>query len=239
MTNVPHPADGCELAHLDGAYVLGALAPEERLEFERHLRGCKDCARSVQQLAGLPGLLSQVSVEVLESAPVDEPVPDTLLPALVREVRRGRRRRRWLTGLAAAAAVVVVGGASAAVVTMNDGDGAPVAVPTASASAREMTPVGADGVTGWLSMTSVPWGTRLELTCTYQAPAEGYYQHAGPPTYELVVRTRDGGVEQVASWRGLPGRALTITGATAAAVEDIVSVQVRAADGHPVLRISG
>ena len=238
MSSAPHPADGCELAHLDGAYVLGALAPEERLEFERHLRGCKDCARSVQQLAGLPGLLSQVSAEVLESAPVDDPVPDTLLPALVREVRTGRRRRRWLAGLAAAAAVVVVGAPGVAGATKHAGDGAPGAGPPAAASALEMTPVGADGVTGWLSMTSVAWGTRLELTCSYQAPyGEGY--HAGPPTYELVVRTRDGRVEPVASWRGLPGRTLTITGATAALREDIVSVQVRAADGHPVLRISG
>ena len=237
MSSTPHPADGCELAHLDGAYVLGALSPEERLEFERHLRGCRECARAVQQLAGLPGLLSQVAAEVLEAAPADEPVPDTLLPALVREVRRRRRRRRWVTGLAAAAAVVVVGAASVAVVTMNDDDGRPVAVPTSSASAREMTAVGADGVTGWLSMTSVAWGTRLELTCSYQAPYEGY--HAGPPTYELVVRTRDGASERVASWRGLPGRTLTITGATAAPVADIVSVEVRSVDGHPVLRIRG
>ena len=244
MSSAPHPADGCELAHLDGAYVLGALAPEERLEFERHLRACKDCARSVRHLAGLPGLLSQVSADVLASAPGDEPpsdasLPDTLLPALVREVRRRRRRRRWLTGLAAAAAVAVVGAASVAVVTANDGAGTPVAVPPASATARQMTPVGAPGVTGWLSMTSVAWGTRLELTCTYQAPSDGYYQHAGPPTYELVVRTRDGRAEQVASWRGLPGRTLTITGATAAPAADIVSVEVRSAEGHPVLRISG
>ena len=110
----------CEHSHLDGAYVLGALTPEERLEFERHLRACPACARAVQQLAGLPGLLSQVSADVLESAPAPEPVPDTLLPALVREVRRGRRRRHWAVGLAAAAAVVTVAGVSVAVVTAND-----------------------------------------------------------------------------------------------------------------------
>jgi hypothetical protein len=226
----------CELSHLDGSYVLGALSPEERLEFERHLSGCPACARSVQQLAGLPGLLSQVPAEVLESAPADEPVPDTLLPALVREVRRGRRRRRWVTGLAAAAAVVIVGAASVAVVTMNDGDGAPSAVPTASPSAREMTPVGTDGVSGWLALTSVAWGTRLELTCSYEAPSHGYY---GPPTYVMVIRTRDGGSERVASWKGLSGRTMEVTGATAVGAEDIASVEIRTADGHPVLRLTG
>jgi hypothetical protein len=237
--STPHSTDGCELAHLDGVYVLGALPPEERLEFERHLRGCPVCARAVQQLAGLPGLLSQVSAEVLQSAPADEPVPGTLLPALVREVRRGRRRRRWVTGLAAAAAVAVVGAVSVGVVTMNDGDGAPTAVPTASPSAREMTPVGAHGVTGWLALTSVAWGTRLDLTCSYEPPPEGYYHHAGPPTYELVVHTRGGATEEVASWHGVPGRTMTITGATAASVDDIVSVEVRSAGGRPVLRIRG
>ena len=34
----------CELAHLDGAYVLGALSPAERLAFERHLPSCAACS---------------------------------------------------------------------------------------------------------------------------------------------------------------------------------------------------
>lgn len=57
----------CELAHWDGAYVLGALSPTERLEFEEHLTRCDDCSRSVRELAGVPGLLAQVG-------------PDDLLP---------------------------------------------------------------------------------------------------------------------------------------------------------------
>ena len=35
----------CEFAHQDGAYVLGALSPAERREFEQHLAGCDECAR--------------------------------------------------------------------------------------------------------------------------------------------------------------------------------------------------
>lgn len=231
------PAGGCELSHLDGSYVLGALSPEERLEFERHLPGCRPCARSVQQLAGLPGLLSQVPAEVLESTPDPEPLPETLLPALVREVRRGRRRRHWAAGLAAAAAVVVVAGVSVAVVTTRDDAAPPSAGPTLSAP-QEMTPVGAQGVTGWLALTSVAWGTRLDLTCSYAVP-DGGYQQGGPPTYEMVVLTRDGRSERVASWQGVPGRTLTITGATAAVVDDIVSVEVRTGDGQRVLRLIG
>lgn len=226
----------CEHSHLDGAYVLGALAPEERLEFERHLRECPACARAVQQLAGLPGLLSQVSADVLESAPAPEPVPDTLLPALVREVRRGRRRRHWAVGLAAAAAVVTVVGVSVAVVTAND-DGAPSATPSIPAApSQRMTPVGASGTTGWLTLTSMAWGTRLDLTCSYPMP-EGYHP-GGPPTYEMVVRTSDGVAKRVARWRGVADRPITVTGATEVEVDDIASVEVRISHGPRVLRLT-
>ncbi|WP_296607339.1 zf-HC2 domain-containing protein [Nocardioides sp.] len=227
----------CEHSHLDGAYVLGALAPEERLEFERHLRECPACARAVQQLAGLPGLLSQVSADVLESTPAPVPVPDTLLPSLVREVRRGRRRRSWAAGLAAAAAVVTVVGVSVAVLTANDDDGAPSATPSISAApSQRMTPIGTSGTTGWLTLTSMAWGTRLDLTCSYPMP-EGYVG-GGPPTYEMVVRTSDGLATRVASWRGVADRPITVTGATELEAADIASVEVRIAGGPRVLRLT-
>lgn len=228
--------DACEHSHLDGAYVLGALSPEERLEYERHLRGCSACARAVQQLAGLPGLLSHVSPDVLESTPAPDPVPATLLPSLVREVRRGRRRRSWAAGLAAAAAVVTVAGVSVAVVTADD-DGPPSATPSIPAGpSQEMTPVGTSGTTGWLTLTSMAWGTRLDLTCSYPMP-EGY-RGGGPPTYEMVVRTSDGAASRVASWRGVADRPITVTGATELEVSDIASVEVRISEGPRVLRLT-
>ena len=56
----------CPFAHDDAAYVLGSLSPGERLDFERHLAGCAECARSVRALAGMPGLLDRVDAAVLE-----------------------------------------------------------------------------------------------------------------------------------------------------------------------------
>jgi anti-sigma factor RsiW len=38
----------------DGPYVLGALSPTERAEYERHLAGCQTCRGSVAALAVLP-----------------------------------------------------------------------------------------------------------------------------------------------------------------------------------------
>ena len=64
---------GCAFTHDDAAYVLGALSPAERLEFERHLAGCDDCSRSVRSLAGMPGLLDRaVSDPGLADAIVQE-----------------------------------------------------------------------------------------------------------------------------------------------------------------------
>jgi len=233
----------CAQGHLDGAYVLGALSPEERLEFERHLPGCPTCSRAVRELAGLPGLLGQVPADVVESPEAAVPLPDTLLPSLVREVRRGERRRRRVTWLAAAAAAVVVGGGTAAIVG-HDGSGTgerPVAVATAPAHA--MTPVGHGDITARVSLTPVLWGTRLDLTCRYTVPAAATpYPHqptSGAGTYTLVVHSKAGAQQQVAAWRAVPGKTLRLSGATSWTPRDIAEVEVRAADGTPVLTLQG
>jgi hypothetical protein len=226
----------CRYSHLDAAYVLGALSGEERLEFERHLPGCRSCSRAVQQLAGLPGLLAQVSPDVLEAGRVEEPVPDTLLPALVQEVRRTQHRRRWTVALAAAAAVVVLGAGTVAVMaTTGDTSPPPTSGPSISV-AHEMAQVDQTSVLGQVALTSVAWGTRIDLTCSYNEP-DGGYQGESPHTYALVVHTRDGGTEQVATWKGLPGKTMHLTGATALTADQIQSVEVRTADGQPVLEL--
>ena len=232
---------GCQYAELDGSYVLGSLSPVERQEFERHLATCKDCARSVRELAGLPGLLARVDPVILEPQPAIEPVPETLLPTLVREVQRARRRRRRLTaaGVAAAAAVLagIVGAQSLG------SDDPPAAAPTspspsATALAGEsMRPVGHVPVTATLAFTSVTWGTRLDLTCSYE-PTTGEYQLPRRVTYGLFVVNRDGSAEQVGTWRALDGRTMRLTAATAAERDDIAAVEVRTVDGRPVLRLT-
>ena len=96
-----------------------------------------------------------------------------------------------------------------------------------------------------LSMTPVLWGTRLDLTCSYGSPARGGgvpYPHApawGSATYALVVETAAGAEQQVATWRAVPGRTLHLSGATSWTPRDIAEVEVRAADGTPVLTLEG
>ena len=229
----------CEFRHHDGAYVLGALAPAERLDFERHLPGCVECSRAVQELAGLTGLLARMSPDVLASPPVDEAAPETLLPALVREVRRAQRRRTWIAaGFAAAAALVVTIG-TLGVTGYFEPDHTTTSPPTSSMATEEsrpMVPLDHEPLSADLAMTRVPWGTRLDLTCRYAVHGDEWGWSAGS-TYALFVRTRDGRVEQVATWRGLPGKTMVITAATATGRDDIASAEVRAADGTLVLRL--
>lgn len=230
----------CQFEHEDGAYVLGALSPEDRAAFERHLPGCPDCARRVRELAGLPGLLARVPVEIIEPDEPPQPVPDTLLPALVRRVRTTQRRRTWVaTGLVAAAAVVAVG--AVGIATLGGDDDPPQAGPSSSsgpstAPSELMQPIGAEPISGWVSLTQVGWGTRLDLTCSYAEEGDGGYHDEGPPTYTMYVTTADG-TEQVASWKGLPGKTMHLTGATASDADAITSVEIRGSAGEPVLEL--
>jgi hypothetical protein len=236
MTTVKN---SCGHEHEDGAYVLGALSPEDRVAFERHLPGCPECAQSVRELAGLPGLLARVPVEILDPKRPPTPVPETLLPALVRRARRSQRRRAWITsGLVAAAAAVTIGAVGVATLGHDDGS-PPQALPSAgptTAAAQIMKPIGNEPISGWISMTTVGWGTRLDLDCSYAQDSDDYSDPAWS-TYTMYVTTADGTVEQVASWKALPGKEMHLAAATASDVDDITDVQVRTAAGDTVLEL--
>lgn len=229
---------------MDGSYVLGALSPADRQGYEQHLASCAKCALSVRQLAGLPGLLSRVDPRLLESPPIGTPVPDSLLPKLVDQVRRSRRRRTFLSaGVAAAAAAAVVVG-TLGVTGAFDGEQTPRSDPTSSPSPtpsgpeiQAMQPVGSVPVRASLVFESVSWGTRLNLTCTYMTP-HGDYEPPTSATYVLVVHTRDGRVEPVGTWRAVPGTTTRMSAATASGREDISSVEVRSETGRVVLRLA-
>ena len=231
----------CPFALDCAAYVLGSLSPGERLALERHLVGCQSCTRTVREVAGLPGLLDRVDATLLESPPDDQPLPDTLLPALTRAVRRrGRQRTFVAAGLAAAVAIVAVG--VPAVLSLDHGGEAPSpTAPTATAGQypvadRPMSAVGEVPVEATLGLEPVTWGTRLLLTCTYE-PESVEYELPPSVDYTLVVRTRDGRTEQVGSWRSVGGMTMRLTAGTAADQDDIASVEVRTRSGRVVLRL--
>jgi hypothetical protein len=221
----------CEFAMDDAAYVLGSLSPAERKEFEAHLPGCEGCSLAVRNLAGLPGLLGRLDADIFDG-PEIAPVPDTLLPRLSRAVRRQQHRRTWLTAgvAAAAAAAISIGGV---VALDHPGNGAPVAVAPVG---RTMTHVGTpDPMSANVALTSLAWGTRLDLTCSYPMPS--WSPRYGSGSYALVVHTTDGRSQRVATWRGLPGKTMHLTAATAAPTSDISSVSVVHLGGAAVLNV--
>ncbi|GAA5166757.1 MULTISPECIES: anti-sigma factor family protein [Amycolatopsis] len=204
------PAD--EFETYDAAYVLGALSPEDRAAFEAHLKDCAECARSVQELAGLPGLLAQVGPEMVEPP---EPPPG-VLPSMLGAVRKARRRRTLTTtvvGVAAAAAVV-----------------AAVFVPQAAGPAgTAMTPLVSAPVQATAAVAAVSGGSRVDMSCQYKGAEYG-------ADYRLVALRADGTETDLASWWADPDHTAKITLDTAMSPDDIQALEIRTASGTPVLR---
>lgn len=115
MTDRPH-----ELSRPDlGAYVLGALAPDERARLEAHLERCDACRAELADLAPLPGLLARLDPDVVEVGAPPPPPGPTLEEALARLGTRRRARRRTAGRLVAAAAAAVL--ATGGLVVVRDG----------------------------------------------------------------------------------------------------------------------
>lgn len=200
-------------AHLDAAYVLGALSPEDRAAFEQHLTGCRSCADAVGQVAGLPGLLAQVDPAQLDTG--TEPADP--LPKLLDEVRRSRRRR--LAGTVSAG-VVALAACAAMVVSTQFSDGGP---------GTEMTALGAYPVAASVNLSDLPTGTRVDLDCEYEGRRGG--------DYVLVVVRRDGSTDVLARWLAMPDDNAVLKVTTPVRRNDIRSLELRTPDGPALLTL--
>ncbi|MGY1805068.1 anti-sigma factor family protein [Blastococcus sp. SYSU D00922] len=98
----------CREAPELGAYVLGALGPDERRAVEQHVDRCPACAAELAELAGLPALLDRVPHEDLEPVAVAPSAGLFDRVAVAAEVRPARRSRTRLL-LAAAALLGAIG----------------------------------------------------------------------------------------------------------------------------------
>ncbi|CAL9442214.1 Anti-sigma-L factor RslA [Actinosynnema sp. ALI-1.44] len=208
------------------AYVLGSLAPAQRREFEAHLGGCPDCAADVAALAGVPGLLSAVprdrAVALLEPEPAGAP---SVLPGLLAAERSRRRRARVL----AVAAVVVAALAGAGVTALLRPPPAVVVV-APDVPMRQTVP---SPVTASLRLVEQPWGTRIEVRCSYAVPTSG----PTPPVfaYALYVVDGQGSAVQVATWTAGPGSTTLPVATTRLVRSDVTAVEIRLVDRDLVL----
>ncbi len=215
-----------EFREWDGAYVLGSLAPAERMRYERHMGECARCREAVAELAGMPGLLSKVpAAEAETSLMQDDAVEVDLLPRLVHRVARRRWRNRALvTGgvLAALVAAFVWGPLIVPQSTM----------PSQTASdVLHLEPVAPTSMSVTVRMGDQEWGTRIDLECSY-GDEESY---GSASDYALFVTDANGGETEVVTWAASPGQTAWPSGTTSLSAADIRVVEVREISSGQVL----
>ncbi|MGX5696904.1 anti-sigma factor family protein [Agromyces soli] len=234
-------------ADWDSAYVLGALEPGERREYEAHLERCDRCRLAVAELAAMPGLLSRLGAErasalLADAALLADPADPAALAAsatgaqgrpdaALREAlrlegrRRARRSRIRIAVLASAAAIVVLVAIGLPGVLAAAGRGA---------HPLEFTAVAELPVSASATLEPVAWGTRIELDCSYAA-APGVDAPDGGWTYGLFAVGRDGTSTQLSTWRAAPGATARLEAGTALAEDEIASLEIRAMGSGDVL----
>ncbi|MFZ8756779.1 anti-sigma factor family protein [Microbacterium sp. HMH0099] len=213
------------LADWDGAYVLGALSSVERAEYEAHLETCERCRAAVAELAPTAGLLSRLPAEraraVESTVP---PAPDVALRGRVVSTARRRRvraRALWAGAVAAAALVIAV----PSVVAAN--------LPQPAGAVYALDDVAGAPLEASVKLTSVDWGTRIDLVCEYtgevlDAPPGGW-------PYALAVTADDGATTVLSTWRAGPGSTTELSAGTDLASGRIESVEIRTLDGGLVV----
>lgn len=224
----------------DAAYLFGALSPVERREYEDHIAQCERCGATIADLAAMPGLLSELSADVAltlveeqasattSAAPAAAPTAEDLLPRLLARVRRRRRARSWIiAGIGALAAAGV-----ALALLLPSALGSPAQrLDTQATTTIALQPSVAVPLTASVDMTTVPWGTRIAMTCRYEASDSGLYTHR----YTLYVIPRSGDPLPVSSWNAAPGQTVRTTGSMALSVGAVQRVELRDASTQDVL----
>lgn len=221
----------------DAAYVLGALSPAERMEFEEHLSGCPACRSGVAEIAGLPGLLASVDPEdaaSLTETPTaagerpDVAAPAGLLPGVLAAVRRRVRLTRVLVGVAAVALLLVGVGFGAGWLRPDGDQGRRLA----------FSPVEPSNITAVVDVVPLAKGTQLDVECQYGGSA--YADPSGArPEYSIVVTDRSGHSSSVKDWPVSTNKVMHPSGTTPLRISEIRDIEIRAtASDETVLRAS-
>lgn len=206
----------------DGAYVLGALGPDERAAFEAHLATCPDCAARVSEVENLPSLLAGIDPAEFADVP-GGPLPETLLPSLLREARRHHRRQRLLIGsLAAVAAACVI----ALVVALWPST-------TSTPTQRPFVAVAQSPVSATATLTAKPWGTAIDVHCHYLSDNVDRTWR-----YKLVAYDRAGKSHDLGDWALPPDKDIDYQAGTALSPSDISRLVITLPDGTPLLRLT-
>jgi Putative zinc-finger len=235
-------------AQWDAAYVLGALSPAERREFEEHLASCPSCQAAVSELAALPGLLAQLSpddaamltmadetvagsaeapaLSGVQAEVIEQGLPPSLLPKMIKKVRTRRRRMVAAVAGIAAAVLLVIGGlvVGAGLLPLRPDSPQRVAfsqvVPSAMIAVADVIP----------SQN----GTEIKVECQYgevNEPTPG----AGHDTYSIFVVDRSGNASEIKEWPATPNKLMRPSGTTPLRVAEIADLEIRETDTDEVM----
>ena len=210
--------DHDELRRSLGSYLVGALDPAERAAVDLHLGTCPACRDELASYAGLPGLMSRVSLQELQSEALLP--PPSLLPAVLAAVELQRssnvvRLRRWRTGAAAA----VLAAAAAGVLV--------VGIPGTGPARVGFTAAAGQVATGDLAVADKPWGTALHMR-VHLPDSPSYVAYAVDASGQRTV---------AASWGRTTEGSMDVVGATALHGRDLASVLVTTGTGAPLLSL--
>ena len=206
----------------DAAYVLGALDDDDRRAFEEHLPTCPDCRARVAELRGTAGRLALLD---REPTALPEPVPDTLLPAMLHRAAAERRRRRMLSGAVAAVAAACV--LALAIVLWPAGSANAPRPPAQALTAIQPIPL-----TVSARLTSRAWGTQIDLHCAYPTSERERF------AYDLVVVDRAHRSHVAGDWTLVPGKkGFDFRTGTQVPKSQIDKLVVRSATGTPLLEL--
>ena len=237
-----------KFAQWDAAYVLGALSPADRREFEEHLSTCAACQAAVSELAALPGLLAQISpadaamlsladdtsaeyaetpalsaaqAEVIEHGP-----PPSLLPEMIKKVRMRRRRMVAAVAGIAAAVILVVGGLAVGAGLLPLQPDPPQRV--------AFSPVVPSGITANADLIPGEDGTQINVECVY-AEVNDPRPGGAHESYSIFVVDRSGQATEIKEWPATPNKQMRPSGTTPLQMSQIADLEIRETASDEVL----
>jgi hypothetical protein len=237
-----------KFAQWDAAYVLGALSPADRREFEEHLASCPQCQTAVSELAAIPGLLAQVSpadaamlsmavdneighgepaaADDAEAELIEPGPPASLLPKMIKKARSRQRRMVAAVAGIAAAVLLVIGGVAIATGLLPLRPESPERV--------AFSPVVPSGITAVADVIPGKDGTQIKVECVY-AEVNDPRPGGGHDTYSVFVVDRGGNASEIKEWPATPNKQMRPSGTTPLKPSEIADLEIRETDTNEVL----
>jgi Putative zinc-finger len=248
-----------KFAQWDAAYVLGALSPAERREFEEHLASCPACQAAVSELVAIPGLLAQVSPadaamlamavdnhagqgetvtpsasgeELIDSGVIETELVEAGPPSslLPKMIKEAARARRRKILVAAA-------GIAAAIVVVISG----VAIASGLLPLQPKSPqrvafsqVVPSAITAVADLIPDQDGTQIKVECVY-AELNDPRPGGGHEQYSIFVVDRAGHASEIKEWPATPNKQMRPSATTPLQMSQIADLEIRESDTDEVL----